>query len=90
MPRDVSLSDSKCWNGGQKWVKFICGFIAEVCIAATNQFQEGVCDFYFGAKPLGSLCENPHDEITGKNCQEEVCDFYFSAKLKSQAKIIKR
>ena len=19
MPRDVSLSDSKCWNGGQKW-----------------------------------------------------------------------
>ena len=21
MPRDVSLSDSKCWNGGQKWVK---------------------------------------------------------------------
>ena len=20
MPRDVSLSDSKCWNGGQKWV----------------------------------------------------------------------
>ena len=24
MPRDVSLSDSKCWNGGQKCVK---GFI---------------------------------------------------------------
>merc|ERR1719154_122471 len=21
MPRDVSLSDSKCWNGGGKWVK---------------------------------------------------------------------
>ena len=21
MPRDVSLSDSKCWNSGQKWVK---------------------------------------------------------------------
>ena len=21
MPTDVSLSDSKCWNGGQKWVK---------------------------------------------------------------------
>ena len=21
MPRDVSLSDSKCWNDGQKWVK---------------------------------------------------------------------
>ena len=21
IPRDVSLSDSKCWNGGQKWVK---------------------------------------------------------------------
>ena len=20
-PRDVSLSDSKCWNDGQKWVK---------------------------------------------------------------------
>ena len=20
MPRDVSLSDSKCWNSGQKWV----------------------------------------------------------------------
>ena len=20
MPRDVSLSDSKCWNGGQEWV----------------------------------------------------------------------
>ena len=23
MPRDVCLSDSKCWNGGQKWVKSI-------------------------------------------------------------------
>ena len=22
-PRDVSLSDSKCWNGGQKWVLFM-------------------------------------------------------------------
>ena len=21
MPRDVSLSDNKCWNGGQRWVK---------------------------------------------------------------------
>ena len=21
MPRDVSLSDSKCWNGEQKWVE---------------------------------------------------------------------
>ena len=21
MPRDVSLSDRKCWNGGQKWAK---------------------------------------------------------------------
>ena len=21
MPRDVSLSDSTCWNGGNKWVK---------------------------------------------------------------------
>ena len=21
MPRDVSLSDSKCWNSGNKWVK---------------------------------------------------------------------
>ena len=21
MPRDVSLSDSKCWNGGNEWVK---------------------------------------------------------------------
>ena len=21
MPRDVSLSDSKCWNGGHEWVK---------------------------------------------------------------------
>ena len=20
MPRDVSLSDSKCWNGGHEWV----------------------------------------------------------------------
>ena len=20
MPRDISLWDSKCWNGGQKWV----------------------------------------------------------------------
>ena len=26
MPRDVSLSDSKCWNGGQKWVNLtLCG-----------------------------------------------------------------
>ena len=23
MPRDVSLSDSKCWNGGKKWVNLI-------------------------------------------------------------------
>ena len=21
MPRDVSLSDSKCWNGGHEWVE---------------------------------------------------------------------
>ena len=21
MPRDVSLSDRKCWNGGHEWVK---------------------------------------------------------------------
>ena len=21
MPRDASLSDSKCWNGGHEWVK---------------------------------------------------------------------
>ena len=21
MPRDVSLSDNKCWNGGHEWVK---------------------------------------------------------------------
>ena len=21
MPRDVSLSDSECWNGGHEWVK---------------------------------------------------------------------
>ena len=21
MPRDVSLSESKCWNGGHEWVK---------------------------------------------------------------------
>ena len=20
MPRDVSLSDSKCWNGGHEWI----------------------------------------------------------------------
>ena len=24
MPRDVSLSDSKCWNGGHEWVKTDC------------------------------------------------------------------
>ena len=23
MPRDVSLSDSKCWNGGHEWVKTV-------------------------------------------------------------------
>ena len=23
MPRDVSLSDSKCWNGGHEWVKHL-------------------------------------------------------------------
>ena len=23
MPRNVSLSDSKCWNGGQKWVNIM-------------------------------------------------------------------
>ena len=22
MPRDISLSDSKCWNGGKKWVLY--------------------------------------------------------------------
>ena len=22
MPRDVSLSDSKCWNGGHEWVNY--------------------------------------------------------------------
>ena len=24
MPRDVSLSDSKCWNGGHEWVNNSC------------------------------------------------------------------
>ena len=24
MPRDVSLSDSKCWNGGHEWVCMVC------------------------------------------------------------------
>ena len=33
MPRDVSLSDSKCWNGGKKWVKrdaqnFVASYVA--------------------------------------------------------------
>ena len=23
MPRDVGLSDSKCWNGGHEWVKSV-------------------------------------------------------------------
>ena len=27
MPRDVSLSDSKCWNGGHEWVKDIGEYI---------------------------------------------------------------
>jgi len=27
MPRDISLSDSKCWNGGHEWVK---GFFARI------------------------------------------------------------
>jgi len=26
MPRDVSLSDSKCWNGGHEWVKILTAF----------------------------------------------------------------
>ena len=26
MPRDVSLSDSKCWNGGDEWVKLLNKF----------------------------------------------------------------
>ena len=25
MPRDVCLSDSKCWNGGHEWVKLASG-----------------------------------------------------------------
>ena len=27
MPRDVSLSDSKCWNGGHEWVKLLMVFV---------------------------------------------------------------
>ena len=33
MPRDVSLSDSKCWNGGQKWdntPESICSAVVSV------------------------------------------------------------
>ena len=30
MPRDVSLSDSKCCNGGQKWVKNWYNFFHQV------------------------------------------------------------
>ena len=29
MPRDVSLSDSKCWNGGQNWVNY--SIYLEIC-----------------------------------------------------------
>ena len=28
MPRDVSLSDRKCWNGGQKLVKVLIEFLS--------------------------------------------------------------
>ena len=38
MPRDISLSDSKCWKGGQKWVK--CGLPA-AAKNARNEIKSG-------------------------------------------------
>ena len=33
MPRDVSLLDSRCWNGGQKWVNSNTGmWVSEVSL----------------------------------------------------------
>ena len=40
MPRDVSLSDSKCWNGGQKWVN-CCHWSETVGVGPRPSLKEG-------------------------------------------------
>ena len=37
-PRDVSLSDSKCWNGGQKWVN------SADCSSIHNFTHRNICE----------------------------------------------
>ena len=41
MPRDVSLSDSKCWNGGQKWVLLLWRVPTAVGEAGTSRLHQG-------------------------------------------------
>ena len=45
MPRDISLSDSKCWNGGQKLVN---GWdeVAD-CVEEAAEFSQNNKDFFF-------------------------------------------
>ena len=67
MPRDVSLSDSKCWNGGQKWVKFdnknsyIIHFLVPVVTFKLVVCDDGgsslVCFVPAGAELNSRLCK---------------------------------
>ena len=56
MPRDVRLSDSKCWNGGQKWVN---KFSAQIIRSTVNSPFSQLCvsillcsDNWLFAEPL--------------------------------------
>ena len=44
MPRDVSLSDSKCWNGGQKWVNEKMKTLFFAGLRAADAGQHGSTD----------------------------------------------
>ena len=44
MPRDVSLSDSKCWNGGKKWVNIIYIILSLIRFVKFAEHQNKICD----------------------------------------------
>ena len=53
MPRDISFSDSKCWNGGHEWVKCSETYAQSYILSsgynrpAKDFSMDGVVGFFF-------------------------------------------
>ena len=82
MPRDVSLSDSKCWNGGHEWVKptpFIRSWWNLLCVFFSSFL---VCIFLKFLKvnpPLSPKLVPPiFNQVSFVWSQRNLCLFYSS------------